>query len=186
MGGTSAGYIWLSFSWEKIESEVNYLLCAHGSWDMNAPPSSSEPCYTFDLIPDAAYTPNFQAPVDYDGKLAPYIASSCGFAICPGWPLSAADNTADSACCEKLGDALTQAKYVGACNRDTLCGGTCKETEFGNIPGGHGGCSRKDFDPSKANIIGETDCTKPRGASGGVVDACRGEHSLPRFFEYTV
>merc|ERR1712070_1282015 len=130
---------------------------------------------TFDVFPDADHTPGFQPLFDYEGKEAPYIVSSCGFSMCPGWPRAPEENPADAACCKRLGDSLTQAKYQGRCQRDTLCGGVCKDTDFGNIPGGDGHCKFSPFDPNQGTLIGSTDCAQSRGSSAGsVVDSCRG------------
>lgn len=183
--GNSAGYVFLSFPWDKLGT-TDYLICAHDTWDMHSPPGDDETCYTFALIPEPSYTSGFETKLDYEGKPVPYIPSSCGFAMCPGWPLSAEANAASN-CCAKLGDSLTQAKYIGICNRDSLCGGRCKETDFGNIPGGNAGCMYKPFDPSKASLIGSHDCTTVRGGgAGSVVDPCRGAHAVPSFMMYSV
>jgi len=175
-----AGYVWLSFPWDKV-GETDYLFCAHSSWNMKSPPAESETCYTFNIFPDKYGTQDFNRTSDYSGKQAPYIVSSCGFAFCPGWPMTPEQNT-NASCCETLGGSFTEAKYVGACSsisRKDVCGGKCKENKNGNIPGGHGGCLRKPFDPSKATLIldnGKTDCTKYRG---GVVDPCHGPNVIP-------
>lgn len=186
----NAGYVMLSFSWGML-GNTDYLLCGHGTWNMKAPPKEGGSCYTFDIFPDPEHTPGFQTLLDYEGKQVPYIVSSCGFAQCPGWPLTKEENE-DPDCCKKLGDALTQAKYNGVCQRDTLCGGTCKETYFGNIPGGGGQCTRPKFDASKASLFGSKDCAAARlpwGKRGSVLDACRGQHHIPSSldadFQYT-
>lgn len=183
--GGNAGYVWLSFPFAQL-GQTNYLLCAHSSWNMKTPPAGTETCYTFNLIPDPSHTPGFTAVPDYSGKPAPLITSSCGYAFCPGWPLTPADNAPTSACCQKLGDSITQAKYQSQCWRSDLCGGVCKDTEFGNIPGGDGQCKYVPFDPSKAKLIGSTDCTKVRAGTSGkgqVVDPCRGAQNVPAAVE---
>jgi len=181
--GNKAGYVWLSFKWDQVGS-TDYLMCADSAWNLRSPPSDRT-CYTFNVVPDPSFTPGFQTALDYENKATPYVPQSCGFAMCPGWPAKAEDN-ADSRCCQKLGDSLTLPKFVGLCNRSTLCGGVCKETDHGNIPGGHAGCRYRVFDPSKALLLGATDCTKARGGAGGVVDSCRGKNSFPNFLEYVV
>merc|ERR1711920_860738 len=93
--------------------------------------------------------------------------------------MTAADNTPTPECCARLGDTLTNAKFMNLCWRDTLCGGVCKDYDFGNIPGGHGGCKYNPFDPSKAVLLdGGKDCVNSRGL---VLDQCRGAQKFGGF-----
>ena len=203
--GFSAGYAWLPFTWEKLRNDPLYLICAHSAWNMKAPPADDATCYTFNVFPDAPFTPGLDAHalIDYRGQHVPYVESSCGFIPCPGWPMTKAENTGNStACCEGVGDAITQARNGGRCRADDLCNGACKEDENENIPGGHGGCTFSRFDSSKAKLIGSDgtrDCTQRRegtngahaasggsatffagnGSSPGLVDPCRGDHATP-------
>ena len=167
---------------------------------MKAPPADTETCYTFNVFPDAPFTPGLDAKdlIDYRDKHVPFVESSCGFIACPGWPMTKEENTANTtACCEKIGDAMTQSHNAGRCRADDLCLGKCNEDEHSNIPGGHGGCTFAPFDPSKAKMIGRggtaTDCTNLRGSDAAantsqhsvvgpfsaIVDPCRGSQTVP-------
>lgn len=181
--GFTAGYVWLPFTWKKLQSDPKYLVCAHSSWNMKSPPGDDATCYTFNVFPDTPFTPGLVDETDYRGQHTPYIESSCGFIECPGWPKTAKANSENTtACCEAVGDAITQSRNGGRCRADDLCMGACKEDEHSNIPGGHGGCTFSAFDPSKAKMVGSDgkDCTAVRGESGhGTVDPCRGSHNVP-------
>ena len=166
-------------------------------------PPGNEPCFTFNVFPDAPFTQGLDPSTltDYRNQHVPYVESSCGFVPCPGWPMTPAENSDNTTlCCKKIADAPTQGRNAGRCRAPDLCLGKCSEDENGNIPGGHGGCVFTPFDPSKAKLIGtgggQVDCTMPRvDSSGGmvvsasssaplsnhptVVDPCRGAHTLP-------
>lgn len=176
-----AGYVWVSFPWEKV-GNTDYLFCAQDSWSMKSPPTADETCYTFNLFPAQYGTQGFQEDTDYSGKQMPYVVSSCGFSPPPGWPKTAANNT-NASCCETLGASFTEAKYVGVASsqgRSDVCEGKCKENQNSNIPGGHGGCLLKPFDPSKAKLIlgnGDKDCSSYRGTM--ITDGCHGPNQIP-------
>lgn len=178
--GFTAGYVWLSFTWAKLKSDPEYLICATSKWNLKKPQGDDATCYTFNVFPDSAFTPGLAPSIDYRGKHAPFVESSCGFIPCPGWPKTKAENEATD-CCDKLGDSITQSRNAGRCRAADVCLGACKEDENSNIPGGHGGCTFSPFDPSKATLIGNgQDCTKARGSSSyTVVDPCRGSHLIP-------
>jgi len=185
--GFTAGYVWLPFTWSKLKADPEYLICAQAEWDMKAPPSDADVCYTYNVFPSTPYTAGLPARTDYRGEPVPYVESSCGFIPCPGWPMSKAENEDNTtACCEKVGDAITQGRNAGRCRAPDLCLGMCKENEHKNIPGGHGGCTFSAFDLKKAKVInGGFDCTTIRGSAnsssyGGVIDPCRGEHTIPK------
>ena len=203
--GKDGGYVWLPFTWKKLKVDPLYLVCAHSSWDMKSPPGDNATCYTFNVFPDSPFTQGLDERklVDYRGQHVPYVESSCGFIACPGWPMSEAANSDNTtACCAKLGDAITQARNGGRCRADNLCMGKCREDQYENIPGGHGGCAFSAFNPSKARLIGDAngsyDCTQVRapgaavapdiivnsdhlesGEATQIVDPCRGEHAVP-------
>jgi len=176
-----AGYVWVSFPWDKV-GNTDYLFCAHSTWSMKSPPTADETCYTFNIFPAQYGTQDFKKDVDYSGQQHPYIVSSCGFSPPPGWPMTQENNT-NASCCRTLGATFTEAKYVGVTARQArsdVCEGKCKENENLNIPGGHGGCLLKPFDPSKAKLIlgnGQKDCSRYRG--GSIVDPCHGPNSIP-------
>mmetsp|Transcript_153943 Transcript_153943/g.279643 ORF Transcript_153943/g.279643 Transcript_153943/m.279643 type:complete len:631 (-) Transcript_153943:57-1949(-) len=181
--GSSAGYVWLSFSYKEV-GETDYLMCADHQWNLKRPSKAGARCFTFNLLPDEKHTPGFKAKQDYAGlgSYVPFVRSSCGFVQCPGWPMTPEENE-DPNCCKKLGDALTSPKFLGQCRRDDVCLGRCKDIENGNIPGGDGQCKYRPFDPSKASLMGgKVDCTQIRGDTeqyGEIVDSCRGALSFP-------
>lgn len=175
--GAHAGYIWVSFAWERLGS-TEYLICAGPPWNLRAPSTNTGPCYTFNVFPQVGITPGYADVADYEGKAIPFTMNNCGFQFCFGWPMTLSQNAPTRECCSTMGDFLTNPKTAGNCWRETLCGGICNDTDFGNIPGGHGGCTMKPFDPSQAVLLNSgKDCTTVR-QDYLALDPCRGHHSL--------